>query len=594
LKRPGSDSFKMTFLSELLAYCHERIADEKTTCVKHKWACMRFLRDVENSKRNSDDFFYDFDDARAEEFFAWARLFKHRKGVLHGQQIEFSPIQRFVFGNVYGWINRKTGYRRFNKFYWQIARKNAKSQSLATVGTYETMVYPAKTGEMSETYCAATKTEQAKIVFDEAIAMLEGCTALKGKFRIAYGRIWHDKTGSFMRALSEEDRKTGDGTNPQCGIVDEYHAHETTEIYDVIETGMGARQQPLLGIITTAGADLSYPCFTIEYNLVSKILNPNSGINIENYFAMVCELDKNETSEDIMVGERKVPPGDLLDDVNDPKVWIKANPIICSYSEGVEYLKKKYSEAKEAPEKMPNFLTKHMNVWVNQREFSYMNMDQWKLCAGEFPDLTGLAVNIGGDLSTKDDLTSIGFEFFSDDKYFVRQHSFLPEMALIDKKEKDKRNPWQSWVDRGCITITEGAAVDYRFVKKWIDDQIEKNKWDVKSIGLDPWNASQLLSDFVEDRGEEIVIEIRQGIQTLSEPTKDFRALVKARRIVHENDPLLNFAMLNSVVRMDHNENIKLDKEKSKEKIDPVAAIINAHVRAMIQPVSSGGRVFFV
>jgi phage terminase large subunit-like protein len=574
----------MTLTTELLTYCSDVLSGKIVACQKHRWACLRFQRDIE--RQGTAAFPYRFDEKKAERFFSWMRLFKHRKGILKGKLIEPTIIQKFVFGNIYGWYHIGTGYRRFNKFYWQVARKNAKSQSLALAGTFELMAFLEN--EMSEVFCAATKTEQAKIVYDEAAAMLNACALLKDKYRIAYGRITHKKTDSVMRCLSEEDRKTGDGLNPQFGIIDEYHAHEDSLIYDIIDSGMGARAQPLLGIITTAGFDLNNPCYRVEYDLVSKILNPDSGVVLDSYFVMINELDTNDTSEDLFIGEKKIAPGELVDDINDESVWQKANPIICSYPEGVEYLRKKLKEAIEAPEKMRNFLTKHMNVWVNQREFAYMNMAQWKACAGKFPDLMGLAVNIGGDLSQKDDLTSVGYEFIIEDRYYVRSRSFIPEQTLEEKIKKNIKIPWRLWVDQGYITVTEGAAVDYRFVKKCIDEDIEKNKWDVRSIGLDPWNSSQLLSDFVEDYGEEKVIEIRQGTQTLSEPTKDFRVLVKARRLVHEDNPVLNFAVLNAVVRSDHNGNIKLDKEKSKEKIDPLSAIINAHVRAMVKPEGGG------
>jgi phage terminase large subunit-like protein len=580
---------KTSLLIELKAYCKDVIDEKIIACTKHKWACLRFLRDME--RQGTADFPYIFDDARAERFFAWMRLFKHRKGVLKGKQIEPHIIQKFVFGNIYGWAHKGTGYRRFNKGYWQVARKNAKSQSLGCVGTYETMAF--NKDEANEVYCAATKTEQAKIVYDEAVAMLKGCKEMEPKYRVAYGRITHVRTGSVMRCLSEEDRKTGDGLNPQCGIIDEYHAHEDSLIYDIVDSGMGARSQPLLMIITTAGFDLNNPCYRVEYDLVSKILNPASGVELNSYFVMINELDTNDTSEDIFIGEKKVAPGELIDDINNEKVWEKANPIACSYPEGREYIRKKLQEATEAPEKMRNFLTKHMNIWVNQREFAYMDMAKWKVCAGKFPDLNGLAVNIGGDLSQKDDLTSIGYEFIIEDKYYVRSRSFIPQQTLEEKMKNNKKIPWQLWVDQGWLTITEGAAVDYRFVKKCVDEDIKKFGWEVKSIGFDPWNASQILADFVEDYGEEKVIEVRQGTQTLSEPTKDLRVLVKARRLVHEDNPLLNFAVLNAVVRVDHNGNIKLDKEKSKEKIDPLTAIVNAHVRAMVAPTTTQARIFF-
>jgi phage terminase large subunit-like protein len=589
--KPVKPKKRASLLLELLSYCDDVISGKVAACQKHKWACMRFQRDIVHQE--TDEFPFVFVEKNAERFFAWMNLFKHRKGILKGQQIKPHIIQKFVFGNIYGWYNKDTNLRRFSKFYWQVARKNAKSQSLAIVSSYELMVFLG--GETSEVYCAATKTEQAKIVFDETVAMLNGCQPLKNKYKVAYGRITHLLSGSVMRPLSEEDRKTGDGLNVQFGCVDEYHAHEDSLIYDIIDSGMGARSQPLLGIITTAGFDLNNPCRRIEYDLVSKILNPDSGIFLEHYFAMVNELDSNNTSEDVLVDGRKITPGELIDDINDEPSWKKANPIICSYPEGRDYLRKKLKEALEAPEKMRNFLTKHMDVWVNQREFAYMDMAKWKACAGIFPDLTGAAVHIGGDLSTKDDLTSVGYEFVTDDKCYIRQHSYIPLATLEEKIKNNNKIPWQLWVDQGYITVTEGAAVDYKFVKDDIKKQIEKNKWDVKAFGFDPWNASQMLSDLIEDYGEEKVIEIRQGVITLSEPTKDFRVRVKDRKIVHENDPLLNFAVLNAVVRSDNNGNIKLDKEKSKEKIDPLTALINAHVRSMIKSApSAGGRVFFV
>lgn len=902
----------MTLLNELIGYCRERIIDNTTTCLKHKWACQRFLRDIDN--QNTVNFPYYFDEKKAEQFFSWVRLFKHRKGPLQGRYIEPAPVQKFIFGNIYGWIHQVTGFRRFNKFYWQVARKNAKSQSLALVGTYETMVYLSKNGETSEVYCAAplaldtpiltvggwktigtiqkgdkvfdengeqacvnylspivnrdtyklifddgsvirttdnhlweverfqyknkkmervritastlnilnnlkysatvanrikiaeplnfsdknllidpytlgvwlgdgranrghffkdikdheimdriinngyilstnkgdrtyyhtvlglrkylraynlinnkhipreyfeagieqrlellrglmdtdgtctktgecrfgasniqlgrdfhelaiglgikahfnivkdcnnkdvsiirfkcysdrkvfhlkrkadrqinknlavqcsyryirsikkipsvscrcievlskshlflvgkslitthnTKREQAKIVYDESVAMLEGCPSLRDRYKVAYGKIQHIKTGSIMRPLSEEDRKTGDGLNPQCGIIDEYHAHETPEIYDIIESGMGARQQPLLGIISTAGFELSYPCYQVEYNLVSKILNPNIDFTLDNYFALICELDKNETAEDVMIGKRKVSPGELLDDITDENSWKKANPIICSYPEGMDYLRKKHKEATEAPEKMRNFFTKHLDVWVSMRESGYMNMERWALCKGDFPDLKKKICFCGIDLSAKLDLTSVGFEFLIDDKYYLLSHSFIPEETLEQKRKTD-RVPYDLWVREGWITLTPGAVIDYRSIRDYIIREVREKGWVIQEICVDPWGAAQISSDLI-DEGH-TVVEIIQGIKTLSEPTKNFREMVYQKRIIHDGNPVLTWAVSNAIVEeVDRNKNIILNKKKSKQRIDPVAALINAHVRAMVTPLVS-------
>lgn len=200
---------------ELVEYCKAVSTGEVVACQKHKWACQRFINDIE--REGTDAFPFVFSETKALRYLSWMRLFKHRKGVLAGERIDPHIIQRFVFGNVYGWYHKDTGYRRFRKLYWQVARKNAKSQSLASTGSYELMAFGAGA---SEVYCAATKTEQAKIVWTETERMLRACPELAGTFKVAYGKIEHLKTGSVMAALSKEDRKEGDGYNPQCAIVD--------------------------------------------------------------------------------------------------------------------------------------------------------------------------------------------------------------------------------------------------------------------------------------------------------------------------------------------------------------------------------------
>jgi phage terminase large subunit-like protein len=567
----------MTLLEELLAYSNDVLSCKIVACQKHKWSCLRFLNDV--TKADTNDFPYVFNSEKADKFLSWMRLFKHRKGVLKGRNIEPHIIQKFVFGNIYGWYHSDTGYRRFNKFFWQVARKNAKTQSLACVGLYETMVIPDGI-EVCETYSAATKRDQAKIVWDEAVGMLDNCELLKDKFKVAYSKITHLKSGSIMRALSEEDRKSGDGLSPQCGIIDEYHAHETSEIYDIIETGMGARQQPLLGIITTAGFELNNPCYNIEYRLISKILNPDIPVNLENYFVMVNELDKNETADDIEIDGKIIAPGELIDDIKDERIWEKANPIVCSYKEGRDFLRKQLEEALEAPEKMRNFLTKHMNIWVSMRENGYMNMQKWAACEGEIPDLTSKQCFVGLDLSAKLDLTSVTFEFPIDDVYIIFSHSFMPKETFEQKRKTDKV-PYDLWVAQGWITLTEGPIVDYHAVKDYVIKLAQEKNWYINEICLDPWGALQISSDFAENGYT--VVEIIQGIKTLSEPTKHFREMVYAKKVIHDGNPVLTWAISNAVCEeVDRNKNIILSKKKSVERIDPIAATINAHVRSMV------------
>ena len=581
----------MTLRSELLSYSSDVISGAVPACKKHRWACMRFLSDIK--RIGTDDFPYVFIEAKAERLFDWARLFKHRKGVLKGKPIEPHIIHKFIFGNVYGWYHKDTGYRRFNKLYWQVARKNSKSQWLSIVASFETMAFDESGIEANEVYVGATKSDQAKIVYDEAVAMLDGSTIKKangkivktfaGSYTVAYGRLVHKRSGSVFRPLSEEDRKTGDGLNPQCGIIDEYHAHETSEIYDVIDSGMGARAQPLLAIITTAGFELSNPCYRVEYDLVSKILNPDIPVELDSYFVMVNELDCNNTDQVIEIGSRKVAPGDVIDDIKDESVWVKANPIICSYPEGVGYLRKKLKEALEAPEKMRNFLTKHMNIWVNQRVCGYMQMDKWGACyisAESRPNVEGLRVFSGLDLSATIDITSVGFEIpLSDGCYLVRQHSFIPEETL-EKRRKTDKMPFDLWVFGGWITATEGAEVDYHFILEYLEEEYKRNGWSRGEICYDKALATWLTHELTEKQWTPI--EVPQSYMGLSPATKDFRAKVYNKKIIHENDPVLTWAISNAVTRAGPSENLMLDKSKSRQRIDPIAALINAHTRAMV------------
>ncbi|WIG48738.1 terminase large subunit [Bacillus halotolerans] len=542
----------------LIDYSRDVISGESVACEKHIWACERFLNDV--SREGTREFPYVFDDEKARRFLYWMTQFKHTKGPLQGENIVPEPIQIFIFGNVYGWVHQDTGYRRFKKVYWQVGRKNTKTQSLACVGSYEAM---ANDEYMSEVYIGATKTEQAKICWNEIKAQIMQADLLnkpEKKYRIAYGKIEHPKTQSKIEALSKDAGKTGDGFNPQCGIIDEYHAHKTSEIYDVLASGMAARAQPLMLIITTAGFELNNPAYRVEYDYVSRILDPNKVGQNEQYFVMINELDKG-------------------DDVKDEKNWIKANPIVAANEHGLNYLRGELEVALAVPEKMRNFMTKNMNIWVNMRENGYMDMQAWTDCGSDkILDLKNRECYVGIDLSKTIDLTAASFIFPLDDGSFaVESHGFMPEDTFHERMKTDNV-PYDLWKNKGWLTTTDGAVVDYDYIRAYIKKMEKENGWRIKEIGYDPYNATQFAQQMEADGYT--MVEIRQGVATLSEPTKDFRAKVKAKKIIHPKNDLLTWAMGNAVSKMDAQENIMLDKSKSTQRIDPAAALINAYVRA--------------
>jgi len=342
---------------------------------------------------------------------------------------------------------------------------------------------------------------------------------------------------------------------------------------------MKTRTQPLLIIITTAGFDLNNPCYAAEYDYISKILDPDNPIDNDRYFAIVCELDKDEQ-------------GELIDNIKDESVWVKANPINTKTQEGIASIRAELQIAIDKPEKMRDFLTKSMDVWVNQRESGYMAMGKWAACKGVLPDLNGKVCYVGLDLSAKIALTSVGFEFPIGDKYYVFSHSFIPRDTL-EQKMKTDRVPYDRWVNEGWITATPGAVVDYRLVRDYVTNTAKERGWYIEEICGDPWGFLQIGNDFI-DAGY-TVIEIVQGIKTLSEPTKDFRDMVYVNRVIHDGNPVLAWAVGNAIAEAtDRNQNLILTKKKSKEQIDPIASLINAHVRAMLKKQEGTGRAIFI
>ena len=302
--------------------------------------------------------------------------------------------QKFVLCQIYGWRHEETGRKRFKQSFVEVGRKNAKSQMEAGVALYEISTQSTKNGEVYEYYTAGVKRDQSKIIVNEAKLMLRG-SPLRPKFKITRDLIEHRKTGSYLKALCKEDGQKGDGTNPAGLILDEYHQHQTTEFYDL---GLGANtKEPLLMIITTAGVDLTYPCFTQEYAYCSRILDPDVDVENDNYFVDILELDP-EDYEDISK-------------VSEERLWWKANPIRMSYENGRDKIRQAFRIAKDIPEKMTAFLTKMLNVWVQAQDGAYMDMAKWKACQVEkIPiDTRGMSVYVGFDMSAKIDLTSVAF-----------------------------------------------------------------------------------------------------------------------------------------------------------------------------------------
>lgn len=562
----------MTLLEEISQYANDCISGKEISCKKHKWACQRLLRDV--GKMEDPSYPYTWNEEQAGLIVEWFSMLRHSKGVLAGKPILLTPWQKFRLCQLYGWVRKDTGRRRFKKSFTEVARKNAKSQEEAGVALYEISVTAAKNQETAEGYTAGTKREQSRIVFNEAGLMLRG-SPLQTAFRVTRDSITHTLTGSVLKPLSKEDGKTGDGTNPAILICDEYHQHKTTEFYDL---GLGANtKEPLLMIITTAGMDLTFPCYVTEYNYCSKVLDPNTDVENDEYLIDICELDAEDYAD--------------ISKLENEELWKKANPIRMTYPEGVEKIRGEYKIAKEQPEHMTAFLTKMLNIWVQATENGYMDMAKWKDCqVDEIEiDTKGFDVYVGFDMSAKIDLTSVAFviPFESEEKdedgktiikYIVYSHSFIPNREkLAERKAKDKVD-YDAWERMRFLTVTDSPIVDQAAVMKYVLKTCEEHGWNIKTLCFDPANASKIMMD-LSDEGYDVE-EVFQSHKSLNESTQGFREQVFARNILYTYNPLLNYAMSNAVVKRS-NGLIKIDKDATTKRIDPVDAVLCAYKLAM-------------
>ena len=548
-------------------YAKDCICGEIPSGQKHKWACQRFLNDLD--RVGNPDFPYIWDEERAKKIVVWFSLLRHSKGKLSGTPINLTPWQMFRECQIYGWRHRETGYKRFKKSFTEVARKNAKSQMEAGEALNEISEQATRNGESYEVYTAGTKRDQSKIVFEECDLMTRG-TLIRSKFRFNRDKIVHLKTGSFIRALSKDDGKTGDGTNPALLILDEYHQQPTTDFYDL---GLGSNtKEPMLTIITTAGKDLTYPCYTQEYDYCSKVLNPDVDVSNDEYFIDICEADSGDD------------PGAL-------ETWQKANPIRAFFDEGIKKISEDYEIAKQIPEKMIAFLTKVLNIWVSSAENGYMDMQKWKACeVKELPiKLDHRSVYVGFDMSSKIDLTSVAFVVpFQTEirdsmgklivKYILWTHSFIPSVEKMREHIIKDKVPYDAWERLGFLTVTHTPIVDQNAVMKYVLDECERLHLDIQCLCLDPANASKLMMD-LSDEGYDVE-EVYQSHKSLNESTQGFREQVYCGNIIYLRNPLLNYSMSNAVIRT-NNGLIKIDKDATTKRIDPVDATLGAFKLAL-------------
>lgn len=522
-------------------YIDAVLNDKIPVCKWVRLAVERHLNDLKTAGKRG---FY-FDEKQSERVLQFFMFLRHSKGEWAGSRFVLSPWEQFVIYCIYGWRRKKDGLRRFSNVYLEVARKNGKSTFAAGNGIY---LLDGDGEPGAEVYSAATKRDQARIILSEAQRMVRSSPELKKFITVTSGNLNVLDTGSKFEALSS-DSNTLDGLNVHGGIIDELHAHKTREVYDLINTATGARRQPMLFSITTAGVNQNGICRE-QHNHAEKVLL--GIIPDDTFFGMIFTLDKDD---------------DWEDEIN----WIKSNPNL-GVSVYVEDLRKKARSAKTSPGSLNAFLRLHMNVWT-AAESIWILPDIWKNSAGivNKEELRGCECYGGLDLSTTTDISALTLTFPQPDGSFKSLYEFWIPADRIEERVKRDRVPYDVWVRDGLIHATDGSVIDYDFIEHRIIELSHIYK--IRELAYDPYNATEITNHLI-DCGLEMVA-FRQGFMSISPAAKQLEILIMSAKYHHGNNPVMTWMMSNVVIRQDPAGNIKLDKEKSREKIDgPVSAVM--------------------
>lgn len=522
-------------------------------------ACQRHIDDLARVAEVA--FPYRFDLEAAEFGIQAFELFVHWKGRWAGQPVVLEPWQCFVVGSVFGWLRKQDGLRRFRKVYEEVARKNGKSLKAAGVG----LILAFFDGEpAAEVYAAATKKDQAKIVWGDAAKIVQKRPAMKRHIKVwrSSSTLECSANDSVFRPLGA-DSDTQDGLNIHGGIVDELHKHRNSDMLDVLETGTGARSQPLIWIITTAGQGQE----SVWWHERKLAVDTLRGLfqNPE-LFVFIATLDEG-------------------DDWRDRSVWVKANPNL-GVSVSLEDMERKARVAEYSAIHRAAFQRLHLNMPISGVS-TWLDLERWDACGTRAPEaeLEGRDAYGGLDLSSKKDLTAFGLvvpDPESPGDYDLVLRLWMPEESIRARADED-RVPYDVWAAEGWITPTPGNVIDYAFVEEEIRQVAEK--FSLEELAFDPYAATQT-STRLGDEGLTMV-SFRQGFLSMSEPTKEFEKLVLSRRLRHDRNPVLRWMAANCAVAMDAAGNVKPCKKTTKKRdatarIDGIVAAIMAVGRATL------------
>jgi phage terminase large subunit-like protein len=491
----------------------------------------------------------------------------HVEGKLMGHPFLLEDWQKVYLMTLFGWKN-PDGTRRFRKTYLEIPRKNGKSTMAAVIALY--MLLCDNEGA-AQVYSAAADAEQAKIVFNMAKKMV----ALNPKLASMVDPkiksvVSVPSSFSVYKSLSSAP-KGKHGFNAHCVIVDEYHAHPDDKLYEALATSVGTREQPMIVVITTAGYDKTSPCYHMsEY--AKKVAS--GSLENSTFFPVLFGIDE----------------GDAWDD---EAAWAKANPNL-DVTIDAQFLKAQLEEAKAMPSYENSFKQLYLNIWTSQHS-RWISDEAWMDCKQplDIEQYAGRECFAGLDLASTGDLTALSLVFPEPDGSFATFPFFWVPEETLTKRRRQEDSAFRDWVSEGHLMTTPGDVTDYDFIRTYIHGLADK--FQIKEVAADPWNAQQIMTQFVNDGLN--VVKFRQGFITMSPACKEFERVVIGKLIKHNGHPVLRWNMSNIELSRDAADNIKINKAKSQDRVDGAVSTVMALGRAIAhidQADLSNPQVFFI
>ncbi|MCT3427751.1 terminase large subunit [Limosilactobacillus fermentum] len=547
------------------AYAEDVVSGNMVASIEVKQACKRHLKDIKRSEKDPN-YPWEFD-----EHLAW-RPIKFIEKKCHPTKGDFKhlvmqPWQHFIVGSMFGWVDKKTKKRRFREALIFVGRKNGKTELESGLADYMAG-FDGENGP--NVYFLANSQQQSRILYEGSRSMITKSPWLAERFIPNRSEIRYPKTGGKITAMSAE-KSNKDGENVHFAVFDEIHEYQDYGLINVMKNSRGARTQPLIVYITTAGYVLDGPLIDMVDQATDTLKNYDADINNRTFY-YIARLDDEK-------------------EVDDPTKWVKANPNI-----GLMQLADMINDFKNdrrVPANYADWLTKRFNIFAETDEMSFITPEILDKNRGHFEieDLRDLDCVGGYDLSDTEDFTSACLEFpLNDGGVFILEHSWIPEKRFERDKNPERIRKWEK---QGEITIVPGDYVDYSYVLEWFQEQA--NKYNIIQINYDPAKALRLNKE-LEEAGFTTEV-VRQGFYTLGGPMQNFKELLLDGKVVFNEQSMFKWYLNNVQLRQDRNDNWLPTKTSKSRKIDGFAAALDAHVSVidmLVEPESSGPTSMFI